>query len=126
MGQFDDLLLAEAKSYEDTQWTGTLGPKEITLFSRPLTGADMAAITRAHPDFMRTFSMDGMVDLIIMKARAPNGEKAFDKGNRPMLMKFKTDKIGEIFSALYGNQIAEDDDEKFEARVGNSKTTVGE
>ncbi len=126
MGQFDDLLLAEAKSYEDTKWTGMLGPKEVTLFSRPLNGADMSAITRAHPDFMKTFSMDGMVDLIIMKARAANGEKAFDKGNRPMLMKLRTDKIGEIFSALYGNQIAEDDDEKFEARVGNSKTTPGE
>ena len=126
MGQFDDLLLAETKSYDDTKWTGNLGAKEVTLFSRPLTGADMSAITRAHPDFMKTFSMDGMVDLIIMKARAPNGEKAFDKGNRPMLMKFKTDKIGEIFSALYGNQIAEDDDEKFEERVGNSKTTASE
>ena len=71
--------------------------------------------------------MDGMVDLIILKAKDPaDGLRAFDKGDKPILMKLATDKVGEIFAALFGKQLVEDDDEKFEARVGNSKKTAGE
>lgn len=118
MGKFSDALLEEAKSYKDTEWSGTIGTKEVTLTARPLTPADMQAIARVHPNFTMNPSMEGMVDLIILKARA-DGEKAFDKGDRMLLMKFNTNKIGEIFKALFGNQMTEDDEEAFEDRVKN-------
>ena len=129
MGKFSDRLMKAVKSYSDTEWTGKLyeDDDEITLAARPLTPADMAQIARNHPDFGRNPSLEGMVDLIILKAKDPlDGLRAFDKGDKPILMKLETDKVGEIFAALFGKQLVEDDDEKFEARVGNSKKTAGE
>lgn len=126
MGKYADALIEEAKSYKDTEWKGTLGTLEVTLAARPITPADMSAIARAHPDFARSPTMDGMIDLIILKAREPDGSRSFDKGDKPLLTKVGTNKVGEIFSALFGNQMVEDTEEEFEERVGNSKKTAGE
>jgi hypothetical protein len=126
MGKFSDSLLEEVKSYTDTEWTGALGKREITLVAKPITPADMTIISRAHPDFGRSPSMEGMVDLIIHKARDPaDNQKAFDRGDKPLVMKLGTDKIAEIFTALFGKQMVEDSDEEFEDRMGNSKKTTG-
>lgn len=128
MGKFADALLEEAKSYKDTEWTGTLGSKEVTLVSRPITPADLQTLARlGHPEFAKNPTMEGMVEMLILKARDPaDGNKAFDKGDRPVMMKVGTNKIGEIFAALFGNQLAEDSEEGFEERVGNLKKTAGE
>lgn len=126
MGKYSDALLEEAKSYKDTEWKGNLGSLEVTLSARPLTPADMSAIARVHPNFTTSPSMDGMIDLIILKARDPDGNRAFDKGDKMLLSKLNTNKIGEIFKALFGNQMTEDDEEAFEERVGNSKKTTGD
>lgn len=125
MGKYADALLEEAKSYKDTEWKGTLGTLEVTLSARPITPSDMSAIARVHPDFAMKPTMDGMIDLIILKAREPDGSRSFDKGDKMLFSKVGTNKVGEIFKALFGEQMTEDDEEAFEERVGNSKKTIG-
>ena len=119
MGKFSDALRAEVSSYGETEWNGQLGGVDVKLMSKPITSADMTRIGRAHPDFTRSPNMEGMVDLLIIKATDDNGDKAFDKGDKPMLMRIGTNRIGEIFHALFADQLVEDDDEKFEERVKN-------
>lgn len=119
MGRFSDALKAELAITPDTEWTGTLGGQEVMLRSRPITPADMTRISRQHPDFARSPSMDGMVDLLILKCRDDQDQPAFDKGDKPLLTRVGTNKIAEIFSALFGSQLVEDDEEAFEARVKN-------
>lgn len=120
MGKFSDALMNEVKSYRETEWFGKLGSKEVTLSARPLTPADITTISRNHPNFLQSMSLEGMVDLIILKAHdATDGQKAFDRGDKPLLMKIETTRVGEIFQALFGSQLKEDDEEKFEERVKN-------
>ena len=125
MGKYADALLEEAKSYKDTEWKGTLGTLEVTLSARPITPADMSAIARVHPNFAMSPSLDGMIDLIILKAREPDGSRSFDKGDKVLFSKVDTNKVGEIFRSLFGAQMTEDDEEDFEERVGNLRGTTG-
>lgn len=117
MGSLAKLIEAEVASYDNTSWTGKLGGEDVTLVSLPLTSSDMVRITKKYPAFMSSPNLEGMVDLIILKARDKNGEKAFDLIDRPVLMRVATSKIGEIFGTLFAEQITEDTEENHEARI---------
>ena len=119
MGRFAEALRAEVSAHDDTEWSGTLGGQDVRLSSRPLTPADMTRIARQHPNFAQSPNMEGMVDLLVLKCNDDQGERAFDKGDKPLLMRMGTNKIAEIFQALFSTQLVEDDDEAFEERVKN-------
>jgi len=119
MGRFSESLREEVSSYAETEWTGTLGSKEVRLSSRPLTPSDLTRIARQHPNFTQQPTMEGMVDLLILKAQDDTGERAFDKGDKPLMMRMGTNKIAEIFQALFSAQLVDDDDDAFEDRVKN-------
>ena len=112
------LIAAEVASYEDTEWTGQIGGETVTLTSSPLTGADMTFVTRRHPNFLSSPTFEGMVELLVRKARTEKGDHAFSVKDKPVLMRFNTDKIAEMFGALFEGQF-DDDDESHEARVKN-------
>ena len=119
MGKFSDALRAEISGYANTEWNGTIGGLEVTIQSQPLTPNDMQRIARKHPNFTQAPTMEGMVDLLIQKAMDANGDKAFDMTDKPLLMRTGTNKIGEIFAALFASQLVEENDEAFEDRRGN-------
>lgn len=116
MGKFSDALRAEVSSYSDSEWAGEIGGARITLVASPLTPKDMTVIRRQHPDFQVNPSLAGMVDLIMMKARDADGEKAFDVTDKPFLLRVSATKIGEIFGGLFGSQFDSEDEESFEER----------
>lgn len=119
MGKFSDALKAEIGSYADTEWRGTLGGLDVVIVSKPMTPNDIMRIDRLHPNFAQSPKIDGMVDMIILKATDENGDKAFDKTDKPLLMRCGTNKIGEIFAALFSSQMVEQTDEEFEESVKN-------
>lgn len=119
MGKFSDALKAEISGYANTEWKGTLGGRDVVIQSQPLTPNDMMRIARKHPSFTQSPTMDGMVDLLINKALDVSGDKAFDQADKPHLMRVGTNKIGEIFAALFASQMVEETDEAFEERQGN-------
>jgi len=120
MATFSKMVSAEAGSYEDTTWEGTFAGEHVRFFSRPLTSSDMTKISRAHPNFGASPTFEGMVDLLILKVRDEHGEKGFDRSDKPVLMRVSTEKVGEIFAALFGSQFDDDSDEAHEERVKNS------
>lgn len=120
MGKFSDALRDEVSGHSDTEWTGTLGKMDdVKLVSGPLTPNDITRISRVHPNFAQSPNMEGMVDLLILKCRDDDDQKAFDKGDKPLLMRMGTNKVAEIFQALFASQLVDDDDEAFEDRVKN-------
>jgi len=119
MGRFSDALRAEISSYTDTQWVGSLGGVKVTLCAAPLTPKDMTTIRRQHPDFQVNPSLAGMVDVIILKSRDEDGEKAFDVTDKPFLLRASATKIGEIFGGLFGAQFEPEDEAGFENRKKN-------
>lgn len=119
MGRFKDALLKEVGSYDDTEWTGTLGDTQVTLTSQPLTSADYTVIGKRHPNFAQAPTLEGMVDMLIRKCKDEHDNPAFDKSDKPLLMRVGTNKIGDIFGDLFGGQMDEYTDEDAEDDIKN-------
>lgn len=122
MGVFTEVLQAHLSTTQFTQATMELGDKVITLAAKPLTAADMMAIKRAHPDFGNNPTLEGMVDLLILKARVEDGDgqKAFDKADKPFLLRLDMNLIGNVFGDLFSKQMAATSDE---STVDEKKTS---
>lgn len=114
MGVFTEDLKAEVSSTPYTTASLELNGKAVTLCAKPLTALDMVAIKRAHPDFGNNPTLEGMVDLLIRKAQAndEDGGLAFDKADKPFLMRLNMNVIGGIFGDLFGQQMDATNDEK--------------
>jgi hypothetical protein len=80
---------------------------------------DMTQISRKHPNFAQAPSLEGMVDLLILKSRDAGDNTAFDKTDKPLLMRCGTTKIGDIFSGLFGDQMDEYTEEDLDDAVKN-------
>lgn len=121
----DDLLTAEISSQEMASWTGELGGQTITLYSKPLSPIDFDILTRrGHANFLTQPTLSGMVEMIMQKSVGEDGRRIFSPNkHRPLFAKVNQTKIAEMFSALFGDSAVSEDEEQFEARVGNSGMT---
>jgi hypothetical protein len=120
MQDFEKLLAEEVAGYGLSSWTGEIGGQTVTLYSKPLSPADTDAISKKHKDFVSSPNFGGMVDAIIRKAVDEDGNKLFNAKHRPLLLKMQVDKIGDIFSKLFGNQYEDDDEDGIEGMAKNS------
>ena len=124
MTDISALLKAAVASSGDTKTIMMLGPDlsvPVTIYATPLTPNDLKIVGKKHPNFMMQPTMEGMVDLIIQKARDVNGERLFTLEHRPDLMRLNSNTITGAFGELFGEQLTRDDDE--DARKGKSKAT---
>ncbi len=122
MGVLSEKLKAAVSAQVATEATIELDGEAIAIAARPLTAGDMVAIKRAHPDFTNNPTFEGMVDLLILKARMGDGEgeKAFGKDDKQFLMRLKMDVIGSAFHDLFATQITATSDE---STVDEKKTS---
>ena len=113
------LLTAQVNAEADTLASTelVLGGQSVTLKASALTAQDMTVLKRKHPDFMSNPSMEGMVDLLIRKARLADGEKAFTLEHKPLLMRLALNLVSGAFGELFGEQLVADEPEVLE---GNS------
>ena len=121
MADITALLKAAAAEMDDAKTVMVLAGTPVTLYSSPLTPNDMKVIARKHPNFMLQPSMEGMVDLIILKAKSDDGEKVFNLEHKPLLMRLSSNIVTAAFGDLFGEQLTSDEDE--DARKGKSKAT---
>lgn len=117
------ILKAEVASYQSSEWTGVLGGEEITLYARPLSPADVKTIRRKFPEFTTQPEPAAMVEAILLKAKDEHGNTVFKPKHGAILNRCKTDVIGNIFEALFGDQFTAEDESEFQERVGNSEKT---
>lgn len=127
MVDFAALAIEEAQTAaaDRSEWNGKLGTTDVTIYAKPLCGADFDYVgKKGYRDFLTNPSMGGMVHLIIRKAETDGGQKCFTPNRDfPVLMKWGQDKVGEIFGELFGDQMDPETEDQFEARVGNSEAT---
>ena len=89
----------ELGSFEVEEW-GDDG-KPLTLFLTDVAARDMSKIQKKHKDFINNPTMDAMVDMIILKAMTKEGEKAFDVGDKFILMGEPLNVIAKVFGAIF-------------------------
>lgn len=120
MGVFSQALKDEVSSLAESRWEGSIGGNDVVLVAKPLSPLDMQAVTKKHRDFMSNPNVEGMVDLIMRKARAEGADTvAFEAVDRPYLMRLSMEKISGIFGALFRDQLESDADEEIEKQKGN-------
>lgn len=74
----------------------------MVLFATPLNAGEFSRLQKKHPNFLTNMSIEGLVDLIIMKALQENGEKAFDIGDKPILMRQPVNVVSDVAGQLMG------------------------
>lgn len=119
MSILGDKIKASLENVERNKCTFKLGDETITLYAKPITGMDVEAITRRHPDFATNPSMSASVDMIIRKAETEDGEKALDVGDKPHFMRKDLDFIANIRNQLFPDEDTDLTDDAIEADVKN-------
>jgi hypothetical protein len=112
MSDLLSLMKSEIGSYSRTSHTTTFSDQEITLYSKPLSPADLTRVITKYPGFMHNNEPAGMVMLIVMKAELEDGTKAFNSAHALFLNQMDASKIGAIFGGLFSEQLTEDFDTK--------------
>jgi hypothetical protein len=112
---WDSLLRDEVSSYDTSEWNGELGGKNVTLYAKPVSNADIAIVQKKTGDWT---SQEGFVEMLIRKAQDADGKRVFTTAHRPLLMRLKPALTNEIAMSLFVSTEAETD-ESFEERVGN-------
>jgi len=84
----------------------------MVLFATPLNAGEFSKLQKKHPNFLANMTIDGLVDLIIMKAMDSEGNKAFDVGDKPILMRQPVNIVSNVAGALMGEVASVDDAKK--------------
>lgn len=84
------------------EWGDDENPLEI--YASALTCQEFDRVQKKHKDFLNNMTVEGMVDLLIMKAEDKAGEKMFTLEDKPHLMREPLTLVmrvgGEVFSGI--------------------------
>lgn len=121
MGKYNEALKATVAEQPDSKSELVLANDVvIRLVAKPLRPVDLSNIKRNHPDFMANPSLEGMVDLIIAKAREEESDSlVFDARDKPLLMRMDSTVITKAFGDLFGEQLEKAADEEVSKKMGN-------
>lgn len=85
----------------------------LAVFYGPLIARELNQIQRKHPGFLSSAGLEGMVDLILMKAEDREGKKHFTLEDKATLMREEVHVIsriaGEMLSSSDGPEAAGND-----------------
>ncbi len=113
MSKFGEQIRAKASSQrsrtEVPEWGDDDAP--LVLYATELLCGEFNRLQKKHPDFLNKQTVEGLVDLILMKAQDADGEKVFDLEDKAILMRQPVSVVSQVASALMG---AVDDVEELE------------
>lgn len=98
---------AARRSIEVMEWGEDEG-SPLTIHCGPLLALEIEKIQRKHPNFFQQMSIQGMVDLIILKAENADGEKLFTLEDKPVLMREEFTVIARVAGEMISATSAED------------------
>lgn len=84
----------------------------LELFAGALTCYDLDRIQKKHKDFLSSQSIEGMVDLIILKAEDKDGERLFSLEDKPHLMREPLAVVARVSAEMMGSIASIEDQEK--------------
>ena len=102
--------IKQKRTIEVPEWGEDNTP--LILYASAVTAGDINKLQRRHKNFLNDMTVDGMVDLIIMKAETKDGEKAFTLEDKPFLMSEKVSIIAELSAKMFGETVPVEEHEK--------------
>jgi len=96
-----------------------IGGQKIVMYSTDLTGADIEWVTKRHPKFIDSPSLEATVDLIIRKAQDEEGTRIFDASHKPMLLRMKVSWLSDVRARLFKDDGLDFQDEALETASKN-------
>lgn len=118
MSALGDRLAANLSGFRHSVEITIAGDK-VELFARPMTGSDLDKLVLRHKDFGQKVSAAAMVDSIIMMAELEDGTKAFDVGDKALLLKQPLEWLAKIKSGLMPDEDQNMSDEAVQDAVKN-------
>ena len=100
----------EARVIEVEEWGEDGAPLLVHIY--PLTAGDMNKIQKKHRNFLNDMTIDGMVDLIILKAGDADGNRLFSVADKTHLMDEPLPLISSIAARMFGDIEGVEDAEK--------------
>lgn len=102
--------IKERRTIEVPEWGEDNAP--LILYASAITAGDIKKLQREHKNFLNDMSIDGMVDLIINKAETKDGERAFTKLDKQILLNEKINIIAEVSAKMFGDVVPVEEHEK--------------
>ena len=102
--------IKEKRTIEVPEWGEDNSP--LILYASAITAGDINKLQRKHKNFLNDMTVDGMVDLIIMKAETKDGEKAFTLVDKPFLMSEEVGIIASLSAKMFGETVSVEEQEK--------------
>ena len=84
----------------------------MVLFATPLNAGEFSRLQKKHPNFLNNMTVEGLIDMLIMKAMDSDGNKAFDVGDKPILMRQPVGLVSNVAGALMGDVASVDEAKK--------------
>jgi phage I-like protein len=84
------------------EW-GEKDEPEVIYFG-PLLARELDQIQRRHNNFLADPSLQGMVDLIILKAQDEDGNKIFNPSHKPTLMREEVQIISRVAAEMLSTE----------------------
>lgn len=113
MSKFGEQIRSKTVSQRNRIEVEEWGEDEpMVLYSTPLLAGEFNRLQKKHPDFLNNMTMEGLVDLIVMKAQDADGEKCFDLEDKPVLMRQPVSVVSNVAAALMGELNSVEDAEK--------------
>ena len=98
---------ASRKTIEVIEWGEDEDSPLIIHFS-PMLALEIEKIQRKHPNFFQQMTVQGMVDLIILKAEGQDGEKLFTLEDKPVLMREEFTVIARVSAEMMTSRTVEE------------------
>jgi hypothetical protein len=84
----------------------------LLIYSSAITAGDLNKIQKKHKNFLNDMTIDGMVDLIIMKAQDVDGNKLFTLEDKIYLMGEEMSVIATVAGQMFNDIDTIEDAEK--------------
>lgn len=91
----------QARIIEVPDWGDDGAP--LLLYVYPITAGDMNKIQKKHKNFLNEMTIDGMVDLIILKAGDADNNRLFTLADKTDLMDEPLPLISDIVAQMFGD-----------------------
>jgi len=100
----------EARIIEVPEWGDDGAP--LRIFVYPITAGDLNKIQKKHKNFLNDMTIDGMVDLIILKAGDADNNRLFTLADKTYLMDEPLPLISSIAQQMFGDVEGVENEEK--------------
>jgi len=91
----------QARVIEVPEWGDDGAP--LLLYVYPITAGDLNKIQKKHKNFLNDMTIDGMVDLIILKAGDADSNRLFTLADKTYLMDEPLPLISSIAAEMFGD-----------------------